>query len=114
MRCYDFSRPLLLRIGITFARSTGIVAIDDRRPGEISQVPGEPTRAYAALSDPGWTSAPSPWGRPRWTGSCRWPAAFACGSRRSRCLIPSLAAVSPPRGASGTPPSRWRARAPCN
>jgi hypothetical protein len=29
MRCYDFYRSLLLRIGIAFARSTGAVTIDD-------------------------------------------------------------------------------------
>jgi hypothetical protein len=39
------------------------------------------------------------------------PAAFTCGSRRYRCLIPSMIAGSPPRGALVLPPLPYIARA---
>lgn len=58
---------------------------------EVSQVPGEPSCTYAAFSDPGRTSAPS-LEDDRANGELLFPAAFACGSRRCRCLIPSLIA----------------------
>src|SRR5690606_19376427 len=61
----------------------------------VSQVPGHPSCAFAAFSDPGRALAPSLRGRSV-AGSCCLPAAFAS----CRCLIPPQCAVSPPRGAS--------------
>jgi hypothetical protein len=79
---------------------------------EVSQVPGEPTRACAALSDPGRTFAPS-------HEDDRGDRGVAVADHfrvqrlsRCRCLIPILVAVSPPRGASAWPPRQERPRAP--
>src|SRR6187402_847137 len=100
MRCSD-SSPLVPPCSVSFARRYQCLsALEDV---EVSQVPGEPTRAYAALLDPGRTFTPSHEDDRR-CGESLFPAAFACGSSplpvphsaHERCLAASRRIGSAP------------------